>query len=553
MRFSRLALQVVLCLVTSTLLSACSPPAKPIQPVSGLPAGTDGYAWWNDTVFYEIFVRSFYDSNGDGIGDFNGLIQKLDYLNDGVPNTDKDLGVTGLWLMPIHPAVSYHGYDVTDYFSVNPEYGTLDDFKRLLSEAHRRGIRVILDLVINHTSSQHPWFQQSKDPTSPFRSWYVWSDDDPGYVGPWGEEVWHKDPSGYYYGVFEAGMPDLNFNNPQVTREMEDVVRFWLQDVGVDGFRVDAAKHLIEEGSVQANSETTHAWYQAFHPYYKSLNPQALTVGEIIENSGIVETYSQGDQLDLGFDFSLASAILSSARGQNPAEFSRVLEADLGLFPPGQFAAFITNHDQIRAASALAKSWEKARAAAALLLTAPGVPFIYYGEEIGMLGVKPDEQIRTPMQWSSGANAGFTTATPWEPLDPGYAAERRNVADQSNDSGSLLSLYRALIQARNRHAALRVGAYYPVATGNDSVYACLRVGQAETVLVLANLGDQPAHDYRLAANSAGLSGKYKLLPILAQARSSGFTANSQGGFESYQPLPELPADSIMIFQLQPTK
>ncbi len=544
---------IALCLVLPALLLACNPLAKPVQPVAGLPAGTDGYAWWNDTVFYEIFVRSFYDSNGDGIGDFNGIIQKLDYLNDGDPKTGKDLGVTAIWLMPIQPATSYHGYDVTDYYSVSPDFGSLDDFKRLLSEAHKRGIRVILDLVINHTSSQHPWFQQSRDPTSPYRSWYIWSDIDPGYVGPWGEQVWHKDLSGYYYGIFDTGMPDLNFNNPQVTRQMEDVVRFWLQDVGVDGFRVDAAKHLIEEGSVQANSEATHAWYQAFRPYYKGLNSQAMTVGEIIENSGTVETYSRGDQLDLGFDFSLASAIISSARGQNQGEFTRVLEADLKLFKPGQFATFITNHDQIRTASALAKSWEKTRAAATLLLTAPGVPFIYYGEEIGMLGVKPDEQIRTPMQWSAGVNAGFTDGKPWEPLDPEYADAKRNVADQTNDAGSLLSLYRDLIQSRDQHAALRVGAYSPVATEDASVYACLRASQAETVLVLANLGDQPVRDYQLSSANAGLMGKYKLVAILGKATPPTLMANSQGGFDNFQPMPELPANSTMIFQLQPIK
>src|SRR5574341_2077143 len=183
-------------------------PSTPVGSITGLPQGTDGYPWWNDTVFYEIFVRSFYDSDGDGIGDLNGLTAKLDYL--------KDLGVTGLWLMPIHPSPTYHGYAVTDYYTVNPQYGTLDDFKRLLVEAHKRGIRVLIDFVLNHTSDQHPWFVASRDPNSPYRDWYVWSKTNP-------DSHWRVAYSGFYYGYFGDEMPDLNYRNPAVTTQMEDV------------------------------------------------------------------------------------------------------------------------------------------------------------------------------------------------------------------------------------------------------------------------------------------------------------------------------------------
>ena len=230
----------------------------PVAPISGLPQGTDGYPWWNDSVFYEIFVRSFKDSNGDGIGDLNGLIEKLDYL--------QDLGVTGLWLMPIHPSPSYHGYDVTDYYSINPDYGTLDDFKRLVTEAKQRNIRIIIDYVLNHTSTEHPWFVASQDPQSPYRDWYVWSKTDPG------QEHWHRAANGdYYYGFFGEHMPDLNYTNPEVTEKMNDVARFWLQDIGIDGLRLDAAKYLVEEGTVIQNSDSTHEWYKNFRPEYKAV------------------------------------------------------------------------------------------------------------------------------------------------------------------------------------------------------------------------------------------------------------------------------------------
>jgi alpha-amylase len=193
----RLALLLLL-----AVLAACAKPAAvPVQPVTGMPQGTDGYSWWNDTVFYEIFVRSFYDSNGDGIGDFNGITAKLDYLNDGNPETTTDLGVTGIWLMPINPSPSYHGYDVTDYYAVNPDYGTMEDFQNLLDEAHARGIRVIMDLVLNHTSSKHPWFTSSWDPASPTHDWYIWSDTKPAYNGPWGQKVWYPSHGQYYYAT----------------------------------------------------------------------------------------------------------------------------------------------------------------------------------------------------------------------------------------------------------------------------------------------------------------------------------------------------------------
>ena len=240
-----------------------------------------GDQWWNDRVFYEVFVRSFYDSDGDGIGDFNGLIEKLDYLNDGDPSTTGDLGITGLWLMPIFPSPSYHGYDVTNYREINPDYGTLNDFRHFLAEAHSRGIAVILDFPINHTSSQHPWFVESSNPESGYADWYVWEDEDPGYGGPWGQQVWHELDGRYYYGVFWGGMPDLDFENPDVTMEMVDVSRFWLEEVGVDGFRMDAIKYMVPDGRIQENTVQNLAWLEAYRDELGTIRPDVFVVGEV--------------------------------------------------------------------------------------------------------------------------------------------------------------------------------------------------------------------------------------------------------------------------------
>ena len=291
-------------------------PGAPTEPLAVSPVGQDGtlvmgtsgQPWWNDTTFYEIFVRSFYDSDGDGIGDLNGLIGKLDYLNDGDPtitsdpstSSGHDLGVTGIWLMPIMASPSYHGYDVTDYYQVNPEYGTNEDFKRLIEDAHKRGIRVIIDLVLNHTSAEHPWFIESQEPGSPKRDWYVWSNEEPQGKG------WHPGKNGgYYYGYFGEHMPDLNYKNPAVTEEMYKVVRFWLEQMGADGFRLDAVKYLYEDGKRIEHTPATHEWLKDFNKFYKGIAPQAFTVGEVWDDSGTAAKYV-GDELDATFDFGLA-------------------------------------------------------------------------------------------------------------------------------------------------------------------------------------------------------------------------------------------------------
>jgi len=520
-------------------------PATPVAPVTGLPTGTGGYPWWNDAIFYEIFVRSFYDSNGDGIGDLNGLTAKLDYLNDGDPDTTTDLGVTGLWLMPIQPAASYHGYDVTDYYAINPDYGTLDDFKRLLNEAHKRGIRVLIDWVPNHSSDQHPWFKAAQDPQSSYRDWYVWSPESKG-------SGWHRGASGeYYYGYFWEGMPDLNYTNPAVGEQMRDVARFWLSDVGVDGFRIDAIKYLIEEGGRSEHTPSTHTWLKAFHSVYKSLKPDALMVGEIWDSSGLVADYTKADdELDLGFDFNLAHAIVSAAAYRNNRLFNEALTRDVAVFSPGQFATFITNHDQDRVMSMLGEDVPRAKVAAALLLASPGVPFIYYGEEIGMLGRKPDPSIRVPMQWTADPNGGFTSANfPWMSLNSDYIT--KNVAAEAGDPASLWSFYRDLIRLRNEHAALRVGETYVLDVGkNDTLVAMLRATDDEAVLIVVNLGKEPVSDYGLTLAASPLRGNYAAAPLLGAEAFVPLTADASGALASYQPLSTLPPYSTFIVQLQ---
>lgn len=532
-------------LILTWLLPACNLSLAP-QAAATLPAGTGDFPWWNDTVFYEIFVRSFYDSDGDGIGDFKGLTEKLDYLNDGNPNTDNDLGITGIWLMPIHPSPSYHGYDVTDYRDINPQYGTLEDFKAFLEAAHRRGIRVIIDLVLNHTSSEHPWFKEALNPDSPYRNWYVWEETRPPGAG------WNQSPSGFYFSSFVPSMPDLNFTNPEVGEEMLDIVRFWVE-VGVDGFRLDAAKHLVEEGANKVHTAGTHVWLAELRSAYMAADPDGLLVGEIWDDSAIVQQYLQGDELHLAFDFDLAKAMVASAGVGYKEQVARQLSLDVTLFAPGQFAAFLTNHDQDRVMSVIGNNTDKAKMAASLLLTSPGVPFIYYGEEIGMLGVKPDPRIRTPMQWTSGKNAGFTTfKVAWRTINPDFKTV--NVAAQSKQADSLLSHYRQLIRLRTGNPALRIGNYLPVSTGQTSVFAFLRASAIpnQRLLVVHNLSNEAVSEYRLELKQGPLRSGQQARLLFAPSQVKSVAApetNAAGGFEAYFPIPELPPYSTLVIEL----
>ena len=496
--------------------------------------------WWNERVFYEIFVRSFRDSDGDGIGDLQGIIERLDYLNDGDPNTSDDLGITGIWLMPPAEAHSYHGYDVTDYYAVESDYGSIDDMKRPVAAAHERGIAVIVDMVLNHSSSRHPWFVSSRLGQQPYADWYIWAEENPGYHGPWGAPVWHQAGNRYYYGVFWDGMPDFDLRNPSVTQELVEVARFWLNDIGVDGFRLDAIKHLIENGEIQENTPESREWLGVYESHLESEELNSMTVGEIYNGpSFIVARYVEERAIDIGFDFKLAGEMVSAAQRGSKRNIVRAHRNAMRDYPLNQFATFLTNHDQDRLANRLLFDIGRNKAAAALLLTGPGVPFLYYGEEIGMAGSKPDERIRTPMQWENADMAGFTDGRYlWQPLKDAENLKYANVADQTENPETLLSAYRGLIQLGNENSALRRGALTAVESNRPGVYAFIRHDSRQVVLVVINLDDEPALGYALSLKASEFNpGEAHLLFGTGVLNSP--TINDQGGFDAYAPTPSL--------------
>ena len=482
------------------------------------------------TVFYEIFVRSFYDSNGDGIGDLQGITEKLDYLNDGDPSTHDDLGIGGIWLMPVNPSPSYHGYDVTDYRSINPDYGTMEDMQTLIREAHKRGIKVIMDLVVNHTSSAHPWFTDSaahKD--SPYRNWYIWAEDQKrqvsGTSAAGSGSPWHQLLGSHYMGTFWEGMPDLNFDNPGVRSEMKSIGAYWL-DQGVDGFRLDAAKHIYEDLLSDKNDATTSknvAWWQEFRTAMNEVNPQAYIVGEVWENSAVSVGAYLNHAFDSGFNFGLAETLVNSALAEKDSGAAFTLERTYKLYSEiseGAFtdAIFLTNHDQNRVMSQLANQPGHARMAAAMLLTLPGNPFIYYGEEIGMLGVKPDEGIREPMKWTTDGQA--TGQTTWEPGSNNAGNPGADVESQLNDSNSLLERYRELIRLREEIPALRDGGIRDYSSGNGGVMAFERITAGQHVLVIHNLTGE-IQSISLHSGSGGLQYSNILKSVAGNAILSG--------------------------------
>ena len=464
--------------------------------------------WWRDAVFYEVFVRSFADSTtgplaNDGVGDLQALTSRLDYLNDGNPDTQTDLGVTALWLMPICQSPSYHGYDITNYTQVDDEYGTNDDFLALIDAAHARGMRVIVDNVINHTSSQHPWFRGARGVRSPTHDWYVWSDE-PRAV-EWGSRVWH-DPtrSGdgpYYFGLFWSGMPDLNLRNAEATRAVHDFSRFWLTDMHADGFRLDAAKHLIEDWPAVENTDETIAWLEDYRRDMKAASPEAFIIGEVWSSPDQIARYIP-DALDAAFEFDLAFAIVEGVRDGDAPRIARAIQAAQSAYPPGQYATFLANHDMQRVMTTLraglppgpdgdAEALAKAKLCATIQLTLPGIPFIYYGEELGMTGAKPDPDLRTPMQWTSDpATAGFTTAAPWHA--PNADTTTTNVRTQTDDPGSLLSTYRRLIRLRADHPESWRGEFTLLESEHPAVLAYMLRSPGEDMIVVANCSAEEA-------------------------------------------------------------
>ncbi len=482
--------------------------------------------WWNDRVFYEVFVRSFYDSDGDGIGDLQGLTQKLDYLNDGDPSTHDDLGITGIWLMPINDSPSYHGYDSVDYRSINPDYGTMDDFKAFLAAAHARGIKVIIDYVMNHCSDEHPWFIQSADDDPQYRDFFRWSTYDPDQTGPWGQQVWHRDGSDWYYGLFGGDMPDINYETPAVKDSMFQTAAYWLDTVGVDGFRLDAVLYIVEDGDQLQNTSGTLDFWHDFNTYIKAVRPDAMTVGEAWTSTSVVQQYVTNDRIDLCFEFDLSYSMLNAVNSGDVGGLSYKANEVYHVYPYLQWGSFLTNHDQDRTFSVLGEDERKAKVAAGICMTLPGVPFVYYGEEIGMTGTGSDVNSRTPMQWTSGANSGFTTGTPWNAVNSNY--QTYNVATEQQDPESLLRWYQELIRVRNDSPALRRGTHEPIGTSSSSVLAFVRSDEQQTVLCMVNTSSNAVNDLSLTGSAQSLvPGDHTLINLLDPGDTLNVTVSAE--------------------------
>ena len=506
--------------------------------------------WKTGATCYEIFVRSFYDSDGDGIGDLKGLTQKLDYINDGNPNSTTSLGAKCIWLMPIDDSPSYHGYDVSNYYHVNPQYGTAEDFKRLVAAAHKHHIKVIVDLVLNHSSSQHPYFQEAlRDTASPHRNWYIFSKTKPDYSGVWGQEVWHKSPvrGEYYYGLFTREMPDLNYNNPAVRQEATNIAKFWLTQMGVDGFRLDAVSYLVEEGKKLDHTKGTHDVLRQFSADVKRIKPDAYTIGEVYDSIGTQLPYYP-DQLDAYFTFEESDAILAAVRNGSSKGLLPPLMRLQSKLPEYRYSPFLRNHDQTRTMTALGGDPARARLAAQILFALPGLPYVYYGEEIGMTGDKPDPRLRTPMQWTPVTGAGFTTGRAWESLMPDSATA--NVQVQEADRGSLLNLYRKLIHLRSSNAALANGTLIPLDASDGAAGAWVRRDGSHIVLVIANVGTTPLSNVALSSDAGGLSaGMFTLRDLLSGAAAADLTVERGGNVQGYVPLPTLAPMQAYYFEL----
>lgn len=426
-------------------------------------------------VFYEIFVRAFNDSNGDGVGDLKGVTQKLDYLS-------KDLGVTGIWLMPINSSPSYHGYDVSDYYNINKDYGTLDDLKELINEAHKRNIQVLMDLVINHTSTENAWFKDAasgKD--SKYRDYYIWANDKTNLNE--GSRIstkpWTALGNDHYYALFWQGMPDLNYDNKNVREEMKKIAKFYL-DMGIDGFRLDAAMHIYNDDSKNVQ------WWKEFNSYVKSVNKEAVLVGEVWNDTSMITKYTEG--LDSAFNFPTADSIIRMVgTGKVGTYDSKILDAYKQYDAKNKNfidAPFLSNHDQDRVMSVLATD-DRAKKAAAINLTLPGAPFIYYGEETGMTGKKPDEAIRQPFIWD---NKDKTKNSSWEGSTNDINKVAVNV--QLTDKESLLNFYRQMISIRNSSDALKYGDINLVETESSKVFAYKRTYNNKSDYVFINLGNE---------------------------------------------------------------
>jgi maltose alpha-D-glucosyltransferase/alpha-amylase len=487
--------------------------------------------WYKHAIIYQVHVRTFYDSNGDGIGDFQGLDQKLDYL--------QELGINAIWLMPFFPSpLRDDGYDIADYTSVHSSYGTLEDFRTFLGSAHERGIRVIIEMVLNHTSDQHPWFQQSRSSReNPRRDWYVWSDTDAGYPGAriifldtelsnW---AWDPISKSYYWHRFFSHQPDLNYDNPEVREEMWNVMKFWLE-IGVDGFRLDAVPYLVErEGTNCENLPETHGILKELRRRLDEQFPGKMLLAEANQWPADLRPYfADGNEFHMAFHFPLMPRMFMGVKLEDRKPITEILRQTPEIPPSCQWCLFLRNHDELtlemltnverdymndtyaqdkemrlnlgirrRLAPLLDNDRRRIELMHGMLMSLPGTPNIYYGDEIGMgdntkLGDR--NGVRTPMQWSGGWNGGFSNAEPeklYAPLihDPVYGYPAVNVVSQKKTEHSLLNWIGRIIAVRKTTNVFGSGSIEFLYPANHRILAYVRQLDNETILVVNNLSN----------------------------------------------------------------
>jgi maltose alpha-D-glucosyltransferase/alpha-amylase len=487
--------------------------------------------WYKDSIIYQLHVRTFCDSNGDGIGDFKGLQHRLDYL--------QELGVNTIWLLPFYPSpLRDDGYDIADYYAVHSSYGTLDDFKAFLAAAHDRGIRVIIEMVLNHTSDQHPWFQEARSSVdNPRRDWYVWSDTDDRYrqariifldteLSNW---AWDPISKAYYWHRFFSHQPDLNFDNPAVREALWDVMRFWLE-MGVDGFRLDAVPYLVErEGTNCENLPETHAIIRDFRHRLDQAFPGRMILAEANQWPADVRAYfGNGDEFHMAFHFPLMPRMFMALKLEDRKPIVEILQRTPQIPESCQWCIFLRNHDELtlemvtdierdymydeyardktmrinlgirrRLAPLLDNDRRRIELLNGLLMSLPGTPIVYYGDEIGMgdnIYLGDRNGVRTPMQWNAHFNSGFSTADPerlYSPLisNPVYGYQAINVDSQRRSAHSLLSWMKRLIQVRKTSQVFSRGTIEFLKPSNHRVLAYIREFGNARVLAVNNLSD----------------------------------------------------------------
>src|SRR5688572_16102837 len=501
-----------------------------IRPQPSVQQSAQAPLWFKDAIIYQLHIRAFYDSNGDGVGDFRGLTQKLDYI--------QDLGVTAIWMLPFFPSpLRDDGYDIANYRDVNPQYGTLYDFQVLLEEAHRRDLKIVTELVMNHTSDQHAWFQRSRRaaPGDPWRDWYVWSHTPDKYqeariifqdfeVSNW---TWDSVAQAYFWHRFYHHQPDLNFDNPEVHQEMIDTVDYWF-DMGVDGLRLDAIPYLYErEGTNCENLPETHTFLKELRRHVDAKYADKMLLAEANQwPEDAAEYFGDGDECHMNFHFPLMPRLFMAVEREDRFPIVDILDQTPILPPTCQWAIFLRNHDELtlemvtdeerdymyrmyavdtqarinlgirrRLAPLMKNDRRKIELMNALLLSLPGTPILYYGDEIGMgdnyyLGDR--NGVRTPMQWSSDRNAGFSSGNPqrlYLPviIDPEYHYELRNVEVEQASPQSLLWWMRRILDLRKQYPAFGNGSFEALPTNNSKVFAFIRETDEESILVVANL------------------------------------------------------------------